>query len=475
MPQRQKVLRVGFTSEIRHIDLVTANDTESMFVLKQALETPFDVAPGKTDVETVLFKGPLEKVSQDASAFRGTVREDIVFSDGQPLTAQGIADALAGVPWMAQRATVEASGDQVLFRLKQPDSRFDIALSHGSCSIGRRVGSQVLGTGPFQIAPLHQPHEVRLFRNPHYREAVALDEIIFRVYPADAQGRPTALLRAMEAGDVDFTTVVRRDDSAELRRVRKSFRPGGSTGILFFNTQSDRLRDAPVRQALAHAINRMNITETCYDNALAFTASSPLPRNLGSANDDLHFNLRKSAAILEDHQLKLPSRLRLLVIWGPRTYLPQPTAVASEIQRQLRPLGVQVELVMTTSSSEFFQAAIDGDFDAVLAGWSADTLDSCDFLESILLSDRVPTWKNLSVSANHSRYQNPAMDQALARYRAERNLGDLEEIIRLLSEDAPLLPLMYGSMATLMSYRIKNFQPCSLPVFSLANLDLTGG
>ncbi|MCB1035237.1 MAG: hypothetical protein KDD47_15520 [Acidobacteria bacterium] len=466
-----KILRIGILSEVHNLDPKKAHDVDSMFVLRQILETPFvETAEGGGAVP-LLFDGPLEKSSADGSEVRARLRQGVTFSDGKPLTADDLAEALSSTHVVQDQAELRLDGETLVFRMKRPNARFDITLSHIECSVYRFAGGgRICGTGPFQLAPESTPQRLRLVRNPHFRHPSALDEVQFRYFPVDADGRASQLRHALEQGEIDLCTVLPRDEISKLSGVRKSFRPGLSTASLFLNTE--RLRDRRVRQAIGMAIHRLEVAESCYENALAFRARSLLPLGMDMTADGLEHDLQGARRLLEEPGVELPSELSLLLIWGPRPYLPHPRAVAEVICGQLAKLGTTVRVVESASSSEFFRTTIEGRHDLVLSGWAADTSDPADFLEAHLESDRVPSFGNIAVSANHCRWADPATDELLRSLRADPRAETLAELFGILRREVPLVPLIYGSTATVTSFRVLQFVPSQLSVFPVAGLDL---
>jgi ABC-type transport system substrate-binding protein len=467
-----KVLTVGLLSPLDALD-PRRPQQESVLVLRQMLEPPFDLTSSSGDIGPVLFDGPLERLPGDANVYRGRVRPDVHFSDGTVLTAEDVASSLRSSLPVREQAQVTVSGQSVLFALKRANSRLEASLTHAHCYVHRRVGSEIMGTGPFVMAPGRTLHEVRLGRNPHFRRPVALEEVRFKVYPPGRDGHPTALVDALQRGEVDLTLVLPRDAVNALSGVRKAVLPGLSTAMVFFNVESPRLSDARVRQALAHSIDRRAFAADAYENPLAFTATSLLPRTMVSGNDGLEYDPARARQILAQAALAPPKRLTLLLTWAPRPYLPNPVRAAEMLASQLSSLGVALDIVRTSTLPEFYEHMIAGRQDLTLGGWTADTLDACDFLESCLASDRVPNADNASVSVNNARLRSAAMDRALADYRAERTPARLEAVLRQIHDEAPLVPLMHGSTCTVSSFRVANLKPSPLAFMDLSGLDLT--
>ncbi len=399
------------------------------------------------------------------------MRRDVFFSDGTPVTAADVVRSLGAAGAVADQARVEAEGNSVLFHLEQPNARFALSLAHGQCGVVKREGDQLLGTGPFVLHESSEPGFVRLVRNPHHRPLARLDEVHFRTYPLDKNGQPTALLKAIEAGEVDLSSSLGRDAINALTGMRKSIQPGISTCFLFMNVMSPQLGSASLRQAIAHSIDRLELAKLCYSNALAFVAGSPLPRALGACEDRLGYDkvkARECFAAAGSPRLKL----RLLLIWGPRPYLPAPRAVADAVAAKLATLGIEVEVIPTASSKEFFEKLVAADYDMTLAGWVADTMDPVEYLEALLASYRVPSWDNLAVSANESRFCDPRLDALLHSWRVHSGAQTLEEIVELVNEEAPLVPLIYGASATVYSFRTRDLKASPLAHFPLTEVDV---
>lgn len=471
---RTKVLRVGFVTPPRNLEPLTANDVESAFVLRHVLETPFDLAYGSADIEPWLFHGPLRRRGGGDDC-EGDLRPGLMFSDGTPVRAADVVRCLSRAARVGAQAEVRAEGEAlIVFHMKRPNARLDLTLSHMECGIHKRVGGQLIGSGAYMLAPESSPDFVRLVRNPHYRRAFPIDEVHLRTYPADSDGRASALLAAIAAGEVDLSLSLGRQDVEVASGVRKVIQPGVSTALLFFNCKSPHLSHPRLRAALARAIDRFEITRLSYSNPLAFVASSVTPKPLGPLDDDLGYDLMAARALLAGAGVPVPARLSLMTTWAPRPYLPHPAKAARLIAQQLALLGIAVDIHEPPSSTDFFKASVAGRHDLVLGGWVADTMDPYDFIESLLSSERVPRNDNLAVASNHAHFESVAMDVALERFRAERQNEHLETVLQIFNEQAPMVPLMYGPAASVRSYRVANFKTSPRWFVPAWELDLEG-
>ena len=469
-----KLLRVGLLAAPEKLDPATA-EHETQLVLHQLLETPFAVAPAGGELEPALFAGPLERLgSGEPAVYRARLRPGAAYSDGAPVTPQQVAATLRQAPTVREQALVTADEAAVTFTLKRPNGRFDLSLSHVQCSVLRPRAGWPLGSGPFQVAPDSRPGRLRLVPNPHSPRRPLVDELLFEAFPPEADGRPLALLQAFERGQVDATTALQRDQAAQLKGVRRALLPGLSTAVLYLNVE--RLRDARLRRALAHAVDRELLASEVYANALVFTARSLLPRGLapGLLRDALGHDPARARALWVELGAAVPRRLSLLIPWAPRPYLPNPRRSAELLAEQWAPLGLAVEVLRPATAHEYLERLVGGQQDLVLGGWTADTTDPCDFLEANLASERVPARANLAVAANSARLRSPALDRALADYRAERSPARLEAVQRLVDEEAPLVPLFFGSTSLVHTLRVTGLKPSPLSLVDFSRAELLG-
>lgn len=469
-----KAVRIGVLSAIGKLDPREAVDNISGMILGQIYEPPYAIAAGETAVRPAVFEllRPEGKLQYSAA-----IREGVKFSDGTPLTADLAVRSLRGAKVLTSKATIEARDGRVWFTLKTPNPRFDLTLTQGNCAITLDRGTQLLGTGAFMfdsrpnIRLLQTATTIRLVRNPHHAGQNSIDELLFRVCPADEDGTPRALVDALRHGEVDLTNALTMAElsSQQLLGVAPSMQPGNSTGILFFNCERRVLARADVRRGLELAIDLHECAAKSFDkNPAAFIAANILPPMMGRSTG-LPSMDREEARRLLDASGARPARLSLLVPWAPRPYMPKPLPLAQAIQRQLAEVGVMVDLRETKTSEEFFGELVRGNYDMALAGWIADTPDPADYFEALLWS-KMCEGENHS---NHSRWKHAPMDAALERFRNNPSEDNKREIHRMVREEAPLVPLIYGQSVVVHSRKVRNVAVSATGVLSLAGVTVT--
>jgi ABC-type transport system substrate-binding protein len=465
-------IRVGFSTPVYSLDPHHAQDYVGGQIIEQLYEAPYRQDGPDQAPHPVLFTGPLEREPDAGGKTRciARLRPGLRFSDGSPVTAREVVDSLRLAQPIAARAEISGVGDRIELVLEENDPRLEAALSRRWCSIVLRRGDRILGTGPYAVCDGWTPEHIRITRNPHAQRHAHIDEIEFRVYPRDADGSPQALKQALVSGEVDFTTSLGRDDVGDLKNVRKVFQPGSSTAILYLNVQRPALLDIEVRRAITECIDRPAVAAVTYSNPHAFVARSLLPPSMWRHGDRVrHDPIRARQRMISSGQR--PARpLSMLMMWGPRPYLPQPERTASLLIDQLGQIGLEVRTIPTADSIAYGHALDAGDYDLVLSGWMADTPDPYDFLAATLHSACIPAPGGANASANNlSRYRSQTMDDRLDRYRRSGRADLLEEIMAQLSQDFVLCPLFYGPSIVVHAWRLRDIELSHVGIPQLAD------
>jgi ABC-type transport system substrate-binding protein len=469
-----RVVRVGVLSAISKLDPREAVDNISGMVLGQVFEAPYAIAAGETGVRPQIFE-PLR--AEGRLQYSAAVVPGVKFSDGTPLTAELAARSLRGAKVLQNKAAVEVRGDRVWFTMTVPNPRFDLTLTQGNTAIILDRGTQLIGTGAFMFEQrpnlrlMQAARSIRLVRNPHHHGRTTIDEVEFRVCPADEDGTPRQLLEALRANEVDLTTALTMADVSanQIGGVAPSLQPGNSTGILFFNCERRVLSAPNVRRGIALALDLHELAARSFDkNPAAFIAVNLLPPMMGRASGVTTTNRDEARRLLDASGAK-PARLSLLVPWAPRPYMPKPLPLAQAVQRQLAAVGITVELRETKTSEEFFGDLVRGNYDLALAGWIADTPDPADYFEALLWS-KMCEGENHS---NHSRWKHSGADVALARFREDPSEENKRELHRIIRDEAPLVPLIYGQSVVVHSRRVRNVSVSATGVVTLSGITVT--
>lgn len=470
------IVRVGVLGPISEIDPRKAVDYLSALILGQVFDTPYEPVAGQTTTKPVLFE-PLRPEGAQGLEYSAAIRPGITFSDGTPLTADIAARSLHAAPALARKVVIDVRGDRVWFTLAARNPRFDLTLTQSSCAIVLDKGLQLHGTGPFMfdhrpnIRLLQSASRLRLVRNPAYQGRTRLEAVEFHVLKPEADGTPKALLEAMRDGSIDVTTALSAADlaSANLPGVVPITKPANSTALLFMNVEHSLLRNIPARRCIAAAVDLFEIAALSHGrNPAAYVAAGTLPPSMARSMGTPATNRTEAARLAGESGLR-GTRLKLLIPWGPRPYLPKPLASAQVIEKQLGEIGITLAIAEPKTSDEYFDALSRGRFDLALGGWIADTPDPADFYEALLWSRAIGS----ETQSNYSRWQSGVTDAALERFRAEPQDAQRREIDRIIREEVPFLPLIYGQSCALHARRLRDVTITPNGLLALAEAAIT--
>jgi ABC-type transport system substrate-binding protein len=457
---KTRALRIGVLAGVGTLDPRELGDTITGLILGQVFEMAYRLTPSGA-IEPHLFADSLREERSGAQpVYSAAVRDGIAFSDGTPLTAGIAAASLAKAGALRGRATVSARDGRVYFAMSGPSPRFENVLTQWNCGIVLEKGSALFGTGPYRFAGATSMHmlrdarEVRLVRNPRYTGTAHADELVFAIYPPDADASLMGLIEAAKNGQIDLTLHLAAQDLIRhgISGFQPTMQPGNSTGFLFLNCEKPMFRDASLRRAVRDAIDPLPIAEINYEkNHFAFLARDIMPLLMGKATG---LTAARDRELLRKHPGK-PARIQMSLPWAPRPYLPKPLASAQEISRQLAAYGIDVQLIQPRSSAELFRMLAMGDYDLGLGGWVADNPDPTEFYESLLSSAQVS--RNGQYLTNLARWSDPATDAALAEYRATPSPANRKVITDLIESQAMMVPLIYGASTAIRARKVKDF------------------
>ncbi|MEY9895478.1 peptide/nickel transport system substrate-binding protein [Catenulispora sp. MAP12-49] len=227
--------------------------------------------------------------SPDKLTWTFTIRDAMLWSDGQPVTADDVAwtynlmmtnadAASANGNFVANFAKVTSAGNQLVITLKQPQSTMlalDIPIvpKHVWASHVADIGKfnndtqfPIVGDGPFILTGYQKDQYLTLDANPNYwRGKPAFDHLVFKFYKdADAE------VEALKKGEVDFVsglTPAQYDalkgqsgivtNNAQGKRFYAlAVNPGATTtGGQAFGDGNPALQNQQFRQALMYAID----------------------------------------------------------------------------------------------------------------------------------------------------------------------------------------------------------------------------
>ncbi|WP_104203332.1 ABC transporter substrate-binding protein [Billgrantia saliphila] len=310
--------------------------------------------------------------SEDGRRWRFTLRDDVTFHDGSPLTAEAVAASLEHAlakPGMLDAAPIDAiraDGDAVVIELESAFALLPALLSHSSTLIlapdayaeAGRV-ERMIGTGPYRVETLAPPQRLSVARfDDYWGEAPAIDSAS---YLAVGRGETRALMA--ESGDADVVFTLDPASRARLGRsanLTLHAEPLPRTIVFKANAEHPYLDDPRARRALSLAVDREGIATGLLRHPEAaapelFPAAlgpwhlgldAAAARDLAQARellDELGWEMGSKGILERDGE---PFRLTL------RTFSDRPELplVATALQDQWRELGVELDVAVGNSS-----------------------------------------------------------------------------------------------------------------------------
>ncbi len=394
---------------------VLGNDTA--YVVRQLVDSLLYQNPDTGALEPWLAES--YEALDEGRAYRFSLRDDVTFSDGSPLTAEAVKttfDALvaagadsAGAPLLVGYQSTEVIDETTAeVRFEVPNAAFPSAVATVGLGIvspatqdvpftERADGSAVIGSGPFVLESYVPDEATELSRRADYDWAPAslgeaegdlIERVSFRVVPE-------ASIRAggLQNGEFDAIGSVLPTDVASIEAAGGLAISRPNPGVVFglsFNTTRPGPSDPAVRSAVASAIDAEVVRDTAVTDVYAVATSSLGSTTVGWADqsDLLGADPDEAARVLDaagwtvgDDGVRAKDgarlSLRIPYIQNFTTNLP----ALEVIQQQLREVGIEVELL--GQGLEYIETLASGDFDAF---WSNRSFTDGDVLRTTFSS-----------------------------------------------------------------------------------------
>jgi peptide/nickel transport system substrate-binding protein len=408
--------------------------------------------------------------SPDALTHIFHLRSGVRFHDGRPVTSRDVRYTFeslqsgeiksAKMAAFARIAAIETPDDAtVIIRLKEPYASFLWNMTQGAIGIvpedaGPDLGRTPIGSGPFRFVGAAQDEEIVLERNAEYWQTPPqVAGVRFRVVP-DATTRALELRKgsadlALNSLSADMVEALR--DEPNLAVTQDA---GYSYQYLAMNLTNPKLT-IPVRQAIAHAINREELIATLWRGLVRPASSILPPEHWAFANglEPYAYDPQRAEQLLEGAGLRPDAtgvRLRLEM----KTSTDQTgREMAAVLQDQLARVGIALT-IRSYEFATFYSDVQKGNFDLFSLRWAAGN-DDPDIFEYVFASSKFPP-----AGANRGRYSNAEVDRLVDAGRsatdpAARRAAYLE-VQRIIHQELPYVPLWYLNNVAVHSRRLTN-------------------
>ena len=422
-----------------------------------------------------------------------TLRQDVKFWDGTPLTADDVVYSLSQLRDPANGSfyahyfnsvdTIQAtSQSQVTIKMKTADPLFIYALTlsgtngivskrfyeaHGG-PLGADIGTapnMTMATGPYRFSQFQANTSVELQRNEAYwgpkpaAKTIRFHEIV----------DPGTRLLAMRSGDIDGSFSVPLDQVSawkSISNVTVLSAPSSLVGYFDFDSKTPPWNDIHVRRACAHALDKKGLVNAVLGGhgTVAESVVPPIYWNgllpqteidaIYATLPQYPFDLGQAKAELA--QSSVPKGFSWTV-----SYINSQPALglaAQSLSQNLKQIGIDLT-VKEEPTGQWFDE-ISKHFGGIIADYGFGVVpDPMDNIKLHFDSSNavVPD------GPNDSNYSNPDVDaliqEAFAESDPHQRAQTMAKILRIVGDDLPELPYWFQDtvMAIKDKYVIKNF------------------
>ncbi|MEQ8964730.1 MAG: peptide ABC transporter substrate-binding protein [Azospirillaceae bacterium] len=431
------------------------------------------------------------EISDDGTVYTFDLREDGVWSDGEPVTAGDFVYSLRRIltPETAaeyafllypianaeainsgeiedvSQLGVRAIDDATLeITLEEPTPYFLEQLTHyTSFPVPQHVieehgdewtdGGTMVTNGAYTLVEWLPQTHVHVEKNDNFYDAenVSIDEVYY--YPTEDR---SAALRRFRAGELDLNTDFPSEQIDFIEEnLADSYRINPYLGIYYYpiNANDPALSDVRVREALNLALNREAITDQVLGTGEvpAYSFVPPLPNAYEAAEFDFKDTsyderLEEARALMEEAGYGPDNPLAFTLRYNTSENHRRVAVAAAAMWKEIY---VEADL-FNTDVAVHYDDLQENDFQVARAGWIADFPDAINFLE--LFSDN---------NYNYGRWMNEDFNALLAESatiqdEAER-FATLQQAEAMVLEDYATIPIYYYVSKALVGPHVENW------------------
>ena len=355
--------------------------------------------------------------------------------------------------------TTDADGNEVSAEQVRDDTLFSIDRGDDWSE------PEYVGTGPFKFGSWERGTEIVLEANEDYwGGAPNADKVVFRWVEED-----TSRVIGLEAGDFDLILGVPENDVERLQGmgdIEVLISPGLNYHMLTMNQSVPALSDVRVRQAIAYAIDKDEITSLYGD--LATRDCAPLSVNSGFYNTEVNcydHDPDRARELLEEVGWDSSQTLQLKII-------SDMSDEALLIQQYLGDVGINIE-IQEVDAGSYYSEVRGGESELAMYDWGnvVDPDHMYWVYTSTILGGRVFS------------YNNPAVDELLLQGQQTADVAQRRELYneaqRIIVNEDTVGVNIYSS-AELRAYRsdrLTGMEPMPRPTdvfYWLRSVDVAG-
>ncbi len=469
---------VGITGDIAGLDPAVSYDPNTSIVVSQIAEPLLTY----DDKDNLIPNIASQWESTDNKTFVYTIRDDVKFSDGTPLTVDDVVFSLkriadpnggAYMQWMYSSVeSIEKTGDnQVTIKLSEPSNSWQYVLASSAGYViskayyekhkedfGKESGG-ILGSGPYVYDSWTSGQKIILKKNKNYWNgdlSKAPDEIEYKIISDD-----TTLVTALKNGEIDYTSSPPLELLSELQNDKNlsvnNF-PGFGVTFLALNNQRAPFNDVKVRKAVYYALELNSLQENVIGNSGTPGTVLPQSEALYGAHPDqwkdylasapvYKYDLDKAKELIA--QSAYPNGFSASIVVNESSRY---NDIALFVQEALKPLNIDLKIVKVSNEEHdkyYFGEVLDAeghrDYDILVGSWWADFSDIGGVIEPIYLpgATNIADYKNDKVTALIN-------EEKLLLEENERN-NKLFQALDIISDEVPYIFVQYPNSQNVLN------------------------
>lgn len=452
---------IGSTDSAGSLDYADGYDNHAWEIMQNATEGLLKYKIGTAETEPGLATA-MPKISDDGLTYTFTLRDNLQFADGTPVTAQTFVDSInrvmalkgqnSGLVTTYVKSVSAPDAKTVEFKLLAPLGFFTTLVATPPYSpVNPKIypsdklnqfPASIDGTGAYRLISYKAKEQAVFEANPKYHgDQPKTKRIIVRYFEGQAQ-----MAAAVEKGDIDLSW--RSLGVADIVRLKKTQGltvftvPAGRIIYLSFNSAVKPYDNPKVRQAVAYLVDRDEIIDRAYQGQVK-ALNSMVPPSYPFVTDAFkkQYNspqVDKAVALLKDAGYSTDKPLEMEFNWPLKHYGEEIAQLAEVVKSQLEKSGVIKVTLKSTEWSTYIKTVSKSGYPFFLLGWFPDYPDTDNYLTP---------WADSSQDTNQgTNYKNDKMDKLLNDARSTADKAKRTDLYAqaqdLYAQDAVTVPIL---------------------------------
>jgi dipeptide transport system substrate-binding protein len=460
-------ITIGYPADVPSWDPVANGTTVTLPIHKCVFDAPMNLAPDLAFGPSVVQSH--RWLSANGSALELTLRDDITFHNGDPLTSEDIqftfrdrirADQsvmAAGVWGSTVVKDIETPSPKIaVFRFNAPFVHAPQQLASTAAFIlpklyFQQVGSsgfnaKPIGSGPYRLVDYQRDSRIVLEAYDRYWAGPArIKRVVIQIIK-DASARSAAI----QAGQVDLVVNLPMRDVVRLNSVPGlvgQAHPINSI-VLIHMVNKGIYRDQNLRLAMHHAIDKRALSRAFFNSQaapLSMWSGEGMPAN--DPTFHFAFDPAKAKQLLAQsgYDAAKPAKVQMSAFNG---VFPNDFDLARAIVQMWKQVGIECDLSVLEITNYAEQSRADKIETPVLYSWSNPTGDPAIYSGTILdPSRRFSVWKSDDIP--------PRLKPLLTEADYDKRMAGYRAFDRWVVEQGYAVPVLQSTATVVHSARIK--------------------